>query len=100
MAGVFGLPDKRSEGSVAVVARPPGITGQPMGASGGSRPGRGHHPDPSPVADSTVRATGPLLESLDTERRATLIATPTGRRSHRFDIRPHGAGQTVLLEFS
>ncbi|WP_327421066.1 hypothetical protein OG612_33495 [Streptomyces sp. NBC_01527] len=62
--------------------------------------GRGRHADLSPVADSTVHAARPLLESLDAERRATLIATPTDRRSHRFDIRPHGAGQTVLLEFS
>ncbi|MFJ7946924.1 hypothetical protein ACIQ6K_25215 [Streptomyces sp. NPDC096354] len=41
-----------------------------------------------------------MLESLDTQRRATLIATPTDRGSHRFDICLHGAGQTVLLEFS
>ncbi|MET8328816.1 hypothetical protein [Streptomyces sp. NPDC005181] len=41
-----------------------------------------------------------MLESLDAKRRATLIATPTDRRTHRFGICLHGAGETVLLEFS
>ncbi|MGW9131545.1 hypothetical protein [Streptomyces sp. NPDC055681] len=41
-----------------------------------------------------------MLDSPGTEHRATLIATPMDRRTHRFDIRLHGAGETVLMEFS
>ncbi len=62
--------------------------------------GRGRHPDSSAGADGTVHAGLPLLESPAAERRATLIATPMDRRTHRFDIRLHGAGETVLMEFS
>ncbi|GAA3477197.1 protocatechuate 3,4-dioxygenase subunit alpha [Streptomyces yanii] len=52
------------------------------------------------AADGTVPAGDPLLESLDAERRATLIATPTDRHTHRFDIHLQGAGETVFLEFT
>ncbi|MFE7388582.1 hypothetical protein [Streptomyces sp. NPDC057582] len=52
------------------------------------------------AADGTVPAGDPLLESLDAERRATLIATPTDRRTHRCDIHLQGAGETVFLEFT
>ncbi|WP_405455832.1 protocatechuate 3,4-dioxygenase subunit alpha [Streptomyces sp. NBC_00101] len=41
----------------------------------------------------------PLLDSLDAQRRATLIATPAGHRTYRFDIRLQGEGETVFLEF-
>ncbi|MFD9497927.1 protocatechuate 3,4-dioxygenase subunit alpha [Streptomyces sp. NPDC060035] len=44
--------------------------------------------------------TNPLLESLEPERRATLIATRTDPRTYRFDIRLQGDGETVFLEFS
>jgi protocatechuate 3,4-dioxygenase, alpha subunit len=54
---------------------------------------------PDRLAGGT-RAADPLLESLDAERRATLIAKPTGPRTYRFDIRLQGDGETVFLEFS
>lgn len=42
-----------------------------------------------------------LLNSLDPERRATLVATPepANPRTYRFDIRLQGEGETVFLEF-
>ncbi|MEU0132765.1 protocatechuate 3,4-dioxygenase subunit alpha [Streptomyces sp. NPDC006296] len=41
----------------------------------------------------------PLLRSLAADRRATLIATRTGPRTYRFDIRLQGDDETVFLEF-
>ena len=52
-----------------------------------------------PGPDGSLPAGDPLLESLDAERRATLIATPTDPRTYRFDIRLQGDGETVFLEF-
>ncbi|MET7366524.1 protocatechuate 3,4-dioxygenase subunit alpha [Streptomyces sp. NPDC005566] len=55
------------------------------------------------LPDLLERGTGiadPLLESLEPERRATLIATHTDPRTYRFDIRLQGDGETVFLEFS
>ncbi|MCI3223065.1 protocatechuate 3,4-dioxygenase subunit alpha [Streptomyces sp. NP-1717] len=42
-----------------------------------------------------------LLDSLEPERRATLVATPEpgNPRTYRFDIRLQGDGETVFLEF-
>ncbi|RDG37336.1 protocatechuate 3,4-dioxygenase subunit alpha [Streptomyces corynorhini] len=44
----------------------------------------------------------PLLDSLEPDRRATLLATaaPGAPGTHRFDIRLQGEGETVFLEFS
>lgn len=53
-----------------------------------------------PGPDGSLPAGDPLLESLDAERRATLIATPADPRTYRFDIRLQGEGETVFLEFS
>ncbi|KIF73044.1 protocatechuate 3,4-dioxygenase [Streptomyces sp. 150FB] len=41
----------------------------------------------------------PLLNSLDPERRATLLAAESGPGVHRFDIRLQGPKETVFLEF-
>lgn len=44
----------------------------------------------------------PLLDGLDPERRATLLATLLATRSgdtHRFDVRLQGEGETVFLDF-
>ncbi|WP_434589266.1 protocatechuate 3,4-dioxygenase subunit alpha [Streptomyces sp. A5-4] len=41
-----------------------------------------------------------LLASLEPERRATLIAQPEPHRTHRFDIRLQGEGETVFLDFA
>ncbi|MFH8793443.1 protocatechuate 3,4-dioxygenase subunit alpha [Streptomyces sp. NPDC017941] len=43
--------------------------------------------------------TDPLLDSVEPERRATLIARPGENRAYRFDIRLQGEGETVFLEF-
>ncbi|GAA3445418.1 protocatechuate 3,4-dioxygenase subunit alpha [Planomonospora venezuelensis] len=40
----------------------------------------------------------PLLDALDPERRATLLARADGD-VHRFDVRLQGEGETVFLEF-
>ncbi|GHE53490.1 protocatechuate 3,4-dioxygenase subunit alpha [Streptomyces longispororuber] len=42
----------------------------------------------------------PLLDSVERERRATLLARPGENRSYRFDIRLQGEGETVFLEFT
>ncbi|CAM5479098.1 protocatechuate 3,4-dioxygenase subunit alpha [Leifsonia shinshuensis] len=41
----------------------------------------------------------PFLASVPEERRSTLIATPDGDGSYRFDIRLQGEGETVFLDF-
>jgi len=40
-----------------------------------------------------------LLGSLPADRRGTLLATPEGPSSYRFDIRLQGDGETVFLEY-
>ncbi|MFF0559550.1 protocatechuate 3,4-dioxygenase subunit alpha [Streptomyces sp. NPDC004266] len=49
---------------------------------------------PGPAAEAD-----PLLASLPTERRATLLATGTGPRTLRFDVRLQGPEETVFLDF-
>ncbi|WP_433225015.1 protocatechuate 3,4-dioxygenase subunit alpha [Microtetraspora malaysiensis] len=41
----------------------------------------------------------PLLDSLDPDRRATLIARPEQDGAYRFDIRLQGGEETVFLDF-
>ncbi|WP_426592409.1 protocatechuate 3,4-dioxygenase subunit alpha [Cellulomonas sp. McL0617] len=41
----------------------------------------------------------PLLQRVDADRRATLVAELDGPRSYRFDIRLQGAGETVFLDY-
>ncbi|MEU9362326.1 protocatechuate 3,4-dioxygenase subunit alpha [Streptomyces sp. NPDC048301] len=55
---------------------------------------------PDLLSGPTADTRDPLLDSLDTERRATLIATRTDPRTYRFDIRLQGEDETVFLEFS
>ncbi|MBM7442577.1 protocatechuate 3,4-dioxygenase subunit alpha [Streptomyces sp. HB132] len=52
------------------------------------------------LLDEAPEAADPLLESLDAQRRATLIATRTDPHTYRFDIRLQGDDETVFLEFS
>lgn len=40
----------------------------------------------------------PLLASLPPDRRATLLAHPTGPRAYRFDVRLQGEKETVFLD--
>ncbi|WP_030689464.1 protocatechuate 3,4-dioxygenase subunit alpha [Streptomyces globisporus] len=49
---------------------------------------------PGPAAEAD-----PLLASLPAERRATLLATGTGSRTLRFDVRLQGPEETVFLDF-
>ncbi|MEV7566910.1 protocatechuate 3,4-dioxygenase subunit alpha [Streptomyces tanashiensis] len=49
---------------------------------------------PGPVTDAD-----PLLASLPPQRRATLLATGTGPRTLRFDVRLQGPEETVFLDF-
>ncbi|MFF2076114.1 protocatechuate 3,4-dioxygenase subunit alpha [Kitasatospora sp. NPDC058162] len=44
-------------------------------------------------------AADPLLDSLDPGRRETLLATATGPRTYRFDLRLQGPEETVFLDF-
>jgi protocatechuate 3,4-dioxygenase alpha subunit len=40
----------------------------------------------------------PFLAQVDPLRRSTLVASPSGERSYRFDIRMRGDGETVFLD--
>ncbi|SNS05616.1 protocatechuate 3,4-dioxygenase alpha subunit [Streptosporangium subroseum] len=40
----------------------------------------------------------PFLAQVDPLRRSTLVASPSGERSYRFDIRMQGEGETVFLD--
>jgi protocatechuate 3,4-dioxygenase, alpha subunit len=40
----------------------------------------------------------PFLAQVDPLRRSTLVASPSGERSYRFDIRMQGDGETVFLD--
>jgi protocatechuate 3,4-dioxygenase alpha subunit len=48
--------------------------------------------------EAAANAADPLLASLPPERAATLVATATGERELRFDIRLQGEGETVFLQ--
>ncbi|MFE6690499.1 protocatechuate 3,4-dioxygenase subunit alpha [Streptomyces sp. NPDC057743] len=52
-----------------------------------------------PAPDGRPMPADPLLDALPPERRATLLATPEPRGTHRFDIRLQGGAETVFLEF-
>lgn len=41
----------------------------------------------------------PLLDALEPNRRATLLARPDGQNAYRFDVRLQGEEETVFLEF-
>lgn len=40
----------------------------------------------------------PVLSSVESDRRGTLVAAPEGEGAYRFDIRLQGAGETVFFE--
>jgi protocatechuate 3,4-dioxygenase alpha subunit len=49
--------------------------------------------------ETRANATDPLLTRIDAARRDTLVATPEGEHSYRFDIRLQGDGETVFLDY-
>ncbi len=52
------------------------------------------------VGDDAALGDSPLLAQVPAERRATLIAQPTGDGSYRWDIHLQGADETVFFDYA
>ncbi|MEV8624594.1 protocatechuate 3,4-dioxygenase subunit alpha [Streptomyces sp. NPDC051079] len=92
----FGRVATDADGHYAVHTLAPGNPGQPHIAVVVFARGLLHH-----LHTRAYLADGPdpLLDRLPADRRATLLAAEEPHRTHRFDIRLQGEGETVFLEF-
>ena len=52
------------------------------------------------VGDDAALADAPILAQVPAERRATLIARPTGEGSYRWDIHLQGGDETVFFDYA